>query len=135
MKVNEDKNIEKLVAKMMNEIPLEKPSFDFTSKVMAQVLANKTNDITTYKPLISKPLLILIFGSFFILFGYCIINGNTESSNEWFDSINLSQYYNNRLFLGLKFSKITAYAVLLSTLMLFLQIPLLKNHFDRQLEQ
>ena len=48
--MEEDKYIEKLVDQIMKDQILESPSFDFTSKVMAQVTVAKTNEITVYKP-------------------------------------------------------------------------------------
>ena len=49
MEANENKELEKLVDKMMSDLTLESPSIDFTSKVMAQVVVTKTSDVTLYK--------------------------------------------------------------------------------------
>lgn len=73
MKANEDKNIEKLVDHIMKDTILESPSFDFTSKIMSQVLATKTSDVTVYKPLISRTTFIAIFGFIIALFIYLFI--------------------------------------------------------------
>jgi len=133
MKASEDKNLEKFVDKILKDAPLETPSFDFTAKVMSQVLSTSTSDVTVYKPLISKPVLIAILGSIIALIGYLISNGNPQSS-RWFDVLDYDSLFNIRLLSDVKFSKITMYAVVLSTVMLFVQIPLLKNYFDKRLE-
>lgn len=134
MKANEDKNIEKLVDHIMKDAVLESPSFDFTSKIMSQVLATKTSDVTVYEPLISRTTFIAIFGCIIALFIYLFISGG-QQTNGWFSHLDFTLLYNNKLASMFKFSKITTYTVVLTTLMLFIQIPLLKNHFDKQLEK
>ncbi len=133
MKDSKDKYIGILVEKMMKEVSLDKTSFDFTSKVMSKVLVTKPTYLTVYKPLISKTVLILIFVCIIILFTYIMSNGNNTTSG-WMNTLNWSQFYNNHLFFRFKFSKISLYAIVLATLMLFLQISLLKNYFRQQEE-
>lgn len=130
MKVNEDKHIEKFIDKVMKEIALEKPSIDFTSKVMSQVMATKKSAVTVYQPLISKYSWMIIFGSFLLLVVYLIKNGDTQSTS-WIDSIDLSILSHN-IFSKVKFSRIGFYAVLFLTLMFYIQIPLIKNQIDKQ---
>lgn len=130
MKVNEDKHIEKFVDKVMKELVIERPSIDFTSKVMAQVISTKKSEISTYQPLISNYVWLIILGSFLTLVFFLITNGDT-STNSWISSLDLSVFSNN-IFSKVKFSKITFYAVLLLTLMFYIQIPLIKNQIDKQ---
>jgi hypothetical protein len=133
MQVNENKELEKLVGKMMRESALESPSFDFTSKVMSQVLATKPSGVTVYKPLISTTAFITIFGLFFIFCAYLFMY--KEGQNEsLFTTIHFSKLYNNRLLSGFSISKISVYAVAVSILMFYIQIPFLKNHFDKRFE-
>lgn len=134
MKPNEDKLLEKFVDTIMKDSVLETPSSDFTTKVMSQVLTQKTSDVYVYKPLISKQVFIIIFGSFILLFMYLFSNGGIQNDNlinykyfNFFQNINLMSLYN--------FPKITIYAVVLATLMLFIQISFLKKHFDNQLDK
>jgi hypothetical protein len=130
MKVNEDKNIEKLIDHLMKDTMLESPSFDFTSKVMSQVLEIKTSNVTTYKPLISKPVFIALFSGLTAVLTYLFFNGNASSNNAFLHlNYNLLHDFPVETF---RFSKITVYSVVLTTLMLFIQIPLLKNYFDRK---
>jgi len=130
MKVNEDKHIEKFIDKVMNGVAIEKPSIDFTSKVMAQVISAKKSESTTYQPLISIYIWIIVLGSFLALVFFLITNGDS-SSNSWLSSLDLSVFSNN-IFSKVKFSKITFYAVLFLTLMFYIQIPLIKNQIDKQ---
>ncbi|HEX5743266.1 MAG TPA: hypothetical protein VFY09_05145 [Flavobacteriaceae bacterium] len=130
MKVNEDKHIEKFIDKVMKEIALEKPSIDFTSKVMSQVRATKKSAVIVYQPLISKYSWMIIFGSFLLLVVYLIKNGDTQSTS-WIDSIDLSILSHN-IFSKVKFSRIGFYAVLFLTLMFYIQIPLIKKQINKQ---
>jgi hypothetical protein len=133
MQVNENNNLEKLVDKMMGETALDSPSFDFTSKVMSQVLATKSSGVTVYKPLISTTAFITLFGLFFVFCVYLFMYG--EGQNEsLFTTIHYSKLFNDRLLSGFSISKITVYAVVVSILMFYIQIPFLKNHFDKRFE-
>lgn len=131
MKTNEDKQLEKLVDRMMKEKTLDTPSIDFTSKVMSQVLATQKSETTIYKPLISTPTFIIIFGGLIFLIAFILTNGNTSSNNTYLN-LNLNFFTNFNPVRSFHFSKITTYSVVLTTLMLFIQIPLLKNYFDKK---
>ena len=115
----------------MKDSTLESPSFDFTSKVMSQVLATKTSEATTYKPLISKQVFIALFGSLAVLVVYILFNGSSHSPNG-FIHLDYNLLRNHIPVNTFSFSKITVYSVVLTTIMLFIQIPLLKNYFDRK---
>ena len=132
MKANEDKQLEKLVDHMMKDSILDTPSSDFTFKVMSQVLATKTSDATTYKPLISKPVFTAIFTGLAVLIVYVLLNGNSQSNNS-FLHLNYNLLPNFNPVETFRFSEITTYSVVLTTIMLFIQIPLLKNYFDRKI--
>ncbi|SRR5258705_10840080 len=134
MKANEDKHLEKLAARLMNETSLEKPSVEFTSKVMFQALASDTSPVTKYKPLISKPFWFIIFGAVITLMGYLIISAGTQAGS-WFDRFD--RVINDKLlnsFSGYKFSETTLFAVALLTVLLFVQISFLKNYFNKRVK-
>jgi hypothetical protein len=133
MQVNENKELEKLVDKMMRETALESPSFDFTSKVMSQVLATKSSRVTTYKPLISTTTFVTLFGLIFVFCAYLFMYGEGQKESL-FTTIQYRNLFNNRLLSGFSISKITVYAVVVSIVMFYIQIPFLKNHFDNQME-
>lgn len=133
MKASEDKNIEKLIDHLMKDTTLASPSFDFTSKVMSQVLATKTSHVTTYKPLISKQAFLLIFGGLTVLIAYVLASGDLNSSNRLVQfNYNLLSNYNPVK--TLHFSTITTYTIVLMAIMLCIQIPLLKNYYDSKFE-
>ncbi|WP_306352518.1 hypothetical protein [Flavobacterium sp. '19STA2R22 D10 B1'] len=133
MKENEDKQLEKLVDQIMKSTTLESPSFDFTSKVMSQALALKTNNATVYKPLISKPILIGILGSFIALIIYLFTTTKplADSSFSGIDFNLVSAPIVSSIF---KFSEITIYTTVFATIALFVQIYFFKKQFEKQLE-
>ena len=67
-----DKYYENLVDKVMAEGTMQKPSADFTSRVMSQVLVLQKTKRIVYKPLISKSVWAVIFGSLVVFIGYVV---------------------------------------------------------------
>lgn len=131
-----NKHIDSLVEKVVKESSLESPSLDFTSNIMSQIEAVLQNEITVYEPLISKrvwlAISILVIGSL----SYGIL-GNGLESLGWFDNIDYSIISNNKVtevISGITFSKTLMYAVGLCGLLFFIQIPMMKHYFDKQLE-
>lgn len=133
MKVSEDKNIEKLIDHLMKDTTLESPSFNFTSKVMSQVTVTKTSDITTYQPLISTRTFLVIFIGLVTIIAYVLLNGNAASNNRLLN-LNYNVLSNFNPVENFQFSKITTYSVVLTTIMLCIQIPLLKNYYNSKFD-
>jgi len=132
----DNKQIERLVDKMMKHDSLQKPSSDFTANIMAQVEALGTSKSIAYKPLISKPVWVLIGLGVLAIVGYAM-TGTTTTENTWMPEWNLDSLYSNSLtntLSKLKFSSITMYAVVFFALMLGIQIPLLKRQHDKKWE-
>lgn len=130
MKEN-DKEIENLIEKMMSENTLESPSFDFTSKIMSQVLVAEKSKIKAYKPLISKSTWIFIGISLAALTTYAIYFNNDISNFE------IAKTYSDKasaLFSGIHFSTNVLYALLVVPFMVLIQIGVLKNYFDKKYE-
>jgi hypothetical protein len=126
-----DEYYENLVDKVMAEGTLQKPSADFTSKIMSQILIAEKSKRVVYKPLISKPVWFVIFGCLIAFVGYTIFTGNQTSQY----SSDLSGLYYSKidnLFPVFQLSSNTSYAVLIVTLMVLIQIPLLKNYYDKR---
>ena len=131
-----DKQIEKLVERSMKTQSLESPSSNFTSMVMNQVHALNKSKITIYKPLISKPMWFAIFVIALLVVSY-IIFGMNNSESTWLNFLDLSVLTDNRLsntLSGFKVSKTVMYSVVLFGIMLFIQVPILKNYFNKRLE-
>jgi len=128
MKEN-DKEIENLIDKMMSENTLESPSFDFTSKIMSQVLVAEKSKIKAYKPLISKTTWIFIGISLIALTAYSIY------SNNGISNFGIDKTYSDKssaLLSGIHFSKNIMYALLIVPFMVLIQIGVLKNYFDKK---
>ncbi|OMQ12225.1 hypothetical protein [[Flexibacter] sp. ATCC 35103] len=130
MKEN-DKEIENLIEKMMRENTLESPSFDFTSKIMSQVLVAEQSKIKAYKPLISNSTWIFIGISLIALTFYAVYSNNNTSNFE------IAKTYSDKvsaLFSGIHFSKNILYSLLIVPFMILVQIGVLKNYFDKKYE-
>ncbi len=135
MSDNIDKHIEKLVNKTMKKVSLETPSLDFTNTVMAQVNALGQSSVTTYKPLISKPMWFAIFAVALGIVLY-IIFGTSTNQSGWLNFMDLSVLTNNKFssaLSGFTFSKTVLYSIVLFGIMLFIQVPILKNYFDKRI--
>jgi hypothetical protein len=136
MKESENKYVEAFTDKVLKDTKLESPSFDFTDAVMSQVEAIQYSKATRYKPLISKPVWVVISIGFLSFVAYLLFQKNTKSSSEWFTNIDFSLIFDNaltKLFSNLQFSNIFVYAMLLFAIMLCVQISWLKNYFDKRL--
>ena len=117
----------------MKSSTLETPSFDFTAKVMSQVKAKATSrsTVTVYKPLISKTtwgILVLLTAGMII---YSTFSKDTTSLGL-IDKLDLSKIPN--VFSGFKISQTAMYSLLMFTVMLFIQIPILKHYFNKRFE-
>jgi hypothetical protein len=126
-----DKYYENLVDKVMAESTLQKPSADFTSKIMSQILIAEKNKTIVYKPLISKTVWFVILGCLIASVGYAIFGGKETMQNDLVVSDLLYSKIENMTPL-FQFSKNTSYAVLIVVLMVLIQIPLLKNYYDKR---
>lgn len=131
-----DKRIDQLVGKVMKESTLETPSFDFTSKVMQHVVATSKSKATVYEPLISKRVWFVIFTCVLVLVVFVTLNGNTQN-NDLFSSINaniISKLKFSNPLLGFTLPSTTMYAIVMLLVMLFVQLPILKNYFDKRFQ-
>lgn len=129
MKTNEDKHTEELVNKLMKSQPLATTSFDFTLKVMDQVVEAKNKSVFTYKPLISKQTAFAAFCITTLLIVYTILNSNSSSS-KLISVVDLNSIFKYKLSDLFNFSTITMYGIVLGSIMLLGQITFLQNHFS-----
>ena len=131
MKNKEDKNIEKLVADMMVSNSIERPSVNFTSGVMSAVLSQKAKSSLVYKPLISKRGWFVILLGFMALSVFLLLNHQVIPLNKFFylSAVHLDQFLNPLS--GLNISPLTANVLIASSVMLLLQLFLLKRHIDK----
>lgn len=134
MKTDEDKLLEKFLDNVLKDSALETPSIDFTTEVMSKVELTKKSNVFVYMPLISKPIFVLIFGCFIVLFIYFFKNSETQT-DSWVNYLYFRTFFSNYSTSLFNFSKITIYSVVFVTLLLFIQISFLKKHFDNQINQ
>jgi len=131
MKENANKNMEHFVDKVMQSATLETPSYDFTSKVMSQVMASSQSSVTVYKPLISKTTWGILLLLTLALVGISLFSTDTTSLGL-LDKLDLSKMPN--LFSGVKISQTAMYSMLMFAVMLFIQVPILKHYFNKRFE-
>ena len=93
MKENENNELEKLADKAMKSLPLETPSFDFTSRVMAQVAMAPEKTISAYKPILPKTFWIVLITIIIGLLGYAYF---TDGSQEQIFNIDFDLAYTNK---------------------------------------
>lgn len=132
-----DKYLDDLTKKVIKIGSIESPSFNFTDTVMSQVEALNKNQSIVYKPLISKKTWTLILVGFLSILVYILFFGTQTESSGWLSKIDFSTLSNNRVSNSLssfKLSKTFMYAIVLFGIMICIQIPFLKNHFDKRFE-
>jgi|SRR6185312_3231044 len=135
MKTRDDKNIQRLVEKMMLDSALEAPSFDFTSKVMSEVISMEKKKSISYKPLISKRAWFMIFAAIAVFITWLIFTGYSAETqtNINFNFINAANIL--KVFSGFQLSSLTLYILLLGIILIFLQIIFLKSYLDKRFEK
>lgn len=133
MKEQANTQVEKLVDKMMESSALESPSVDFTSQILSKINTLKQSKTMVYEPLISKKIWVLIISGCIALVVYAFFSTSSESSS-WLSTVDYSKLPNFNISERLStitFSKTMMYAIVLLSLMVFVQIPLLKNYYDK----
>ncbi len=136
MEEQENKYLDDLSRKVFGKATIESPSFNFTDAVMSKVNALHESKATVYKPLISKTSWVLIGLGVLALILYILLFGSDTETSNWMQSIDFSVLSNINMDVlpSLSISKTVTYAVLFFGLMICVQIPLLKNHFDKRFE-
>lgn len=123
-----DKNIENLIDKMMVDHNLESPSIDFTAKIMTQVLATEKSKTKIYRPLISKQIWFAIAAASVALTIYIVMS--SRENNTEIDPLFAVNFAD--LLPAISISNNILYAFLVIPFMIMIQIPLLKNYYERK---
>jgi len=129
-----DKKIEAFVDKMMANGGLEKPSTQFTSHILNSL--DIESKALTYKPLIPKWVWsILLVAVSFIVF-YALFNHEaSNASSKFSEFLNFSQIdFRPLQNVDFNFSKTLIYAMVVFTIMIGLQVPLLKSYVNNHLK-
>ena len=142
MEDKETKYFDSLSRKVIEEASVETPSFNFTNVIMSKVNTLQESDVTVYKPLISKTSWVLIGSGVFALVLYILFFGTKTEPSIWMQSLDFSMLSKINMYVltsipsipSLSISKTFTYAILFFGLMICIQIPLLKNHFDKRFE-
>lgn len=121
--------------KYLKEIALDTPKSDFTNAIMDTILAEEKKSIVKSEPLISKQMWLLSMG-FIGLCLWFLLKGNTAKSYK-LPEINFS-FLNGfelpTLFENTSISSTILYAIVVFSILVFIQIGYLKNHFNKQFE-
>lgn len=130
--MEEDKKIERFTKDILNEVGLEKPSLSFVENVMGVVEKPLVVNSTIYKPLISKKAWLLIAVCFIGIMTYAY---RLPLKTSLFDKmvLNLNTEINFNFLQGISFSRPVIYALSVFGILVFAQIYLLKNNFEKQL--
>lgn len=134
MENNTDKNIEKLVERMLQEVEPDKPSIDFTTKVMADALALNKNRSMVYEPLLSRRTWIFIFLGIITVFIYSFITFGATTSGF---NLNITVFNLDRLekiLPSVQISSVTGNVIVFAALMVLIQILFLKKYLDKRFE-
>ncbi|MCC1484523.1 hypothetical protein [Winogradskyella immobilis] len=127
-----DEKLNKFVDQLMANDTLEQPSKDFTDNLMSKIETISTTTTIVYKPLISKMGWIIISTVICLLVGYVIFN-EPSGNSKLLEFVDLSKIKNPLANVSFNFSKTLMYTSVLLALMIGVQIPLLKNYFNKRM--
>ncbi len=136
MDMNEDKELDLFIKKMVQEAGLESPSEHFTSGVLKKVQhMNLQSPATIYQPLISKKtwaLLGLVLSGIILY----VVVGNGKNDSSWLANVNfdfLSKYDAFTVLSNSFISEILDYSIVGLILFVYIQIFLLKRYMDKRI--
>lgn len=130
---NDIKELDAFVKKYINEIEEETPSIDFTANIMDAILKEEQSSIYKAAPLISKRVWFVLAG----ILAVSILFVSKGASSSWLRIPEIKMDYLSNIQLPNLFENITVSNLMLSacfffTVMVFVQIYYLKNHFTRK---
>lgn len=134
MNANENKQMDNLIRKVIEKVPLEEPSSNFTAQIMAQLENTQQSETTMYRPLISKAAWFTIFGAVAALIIYTLNDLQPAAAGSYRD-VDFSFLVSKKVvntFSQLTFSNTLLYAFLSFSIMLLIQVSVLKSYFDKR---
>lgn len=128
--MDNQKELDELIDKLMIDDSLDSPSVDFTKNVMASLSAERS-PYFVYKPLLPK-YIFAVGGVVLValIFGIFNLYGITETNPRYLESLNEASSRFTELFAQIRFSKTIGYIIFFAGLMFCVQTILLKKHFD-----
>ena len=135
--MGENKHIEELSAfakKYIKDIETETPRVDFTANIMEAILKEEKALVYKATPLISKKVWFILVSILLI----SILYVSQGTSLGWLKVPELEMEYLSHIqfpnfFEGVTISHTVLYTSFLFTVMIFIQIYILKNHFTKHL--
>lgn len=125
----DDKRLETFVDQLMSNDTLETPSSDFTNSVLEKL---EVMPVTiTYKPLIPKWVWGFIAFSFAAITVYALLF-HQDSGSKLSEILDFSKLENSLT--DFTFPKSLKYAMIGLTIMIAVQIPVLRSYFNRRVE-
>lgn len=121
--------------KYVKEIALDKTKANFTNSIMDVILQQEKKSILRQEPLISKKIWFLAFG-FLATCLWFLLKGKSTSTFK-FPTIDLgflSKIQMPNMFDNFSISLTMLYAIVVFSLMVFVQIFYLKNHFNKRFD-
>lgn len=135
MKDNVDNHLDDLARKVIKDTPIESTPFNFTDFVMSEVNRLNSSKLTIYKPLISKTTWVLVSIVFLTIIFYVLLFGTQTETSGWLSKIDFSALSSKEISLpSFKISKTFMYSFVLLGIMVCIQIPFLKNYFNKRYE-
>ncbi|NQV77723.1 MAG: hypothetical protein HQ490_05140 [Lutibacter sp.] len=137
------KNIEEITKYIIKEAQVESPSNDFLNKVMDSVkLENQLSLSKVYKPLISKSAWLLII-TVFVALSIFTLTGNSGNYDLFskvdvsflnkIPSINIFENISSiNIFKNIHFSSTFTFSFLFFSILVMLQLFVIKNYFNKQ---
>ena len=127
-----EKKLEAFVDKVMEEMPLESPSIDFTQKLMARIETESVKSVAASGPLIPKSILLFAASVFSAMLLYVLFFYGIDSGEGWFQDLQMESHFEKvwMWFDTYTSSKIILYAMLAFGFLFMVQVPLLKRYMD-----
>ncbi|TDQ29865.1 hypothetical protein [Tenacibaculum caenipelagi] len=135
--MGENKHIEELSAftkKHIKDIEIETPSIDFTANIMETILKEEKTSVYKATPLISKKVWFVLAS----ILAVSVLYVSKGASLNWLKVPEIKMDYLSNIqfpnfFEGFTISHTVLYTSFLFTVMIFIQIYVLKNHFTKHL--
>lgn len=133
MNDKESKKLDDFTKKMVKELPVEKPSVNFSKNVMEVINALETKEQKVYEPLISKKGWFMIAASF-VGFILLLIKMKPVEMPTFLSSIDTSSISSALSFdysISFSTSSITMYAFALLAFMVAIQLKYISNYYSK----
>lgn len=136
--MGENKHIEELDAfakKYVKDVEQELPTFDFTSSVMNKITEVEISSVYKTTPLISKKVWVLLFSLLTVCIVYVSKGKSIFSSWKMPEKFKISTNIEfPDLFQGITVSNTMLTACFFFTVLIFIQIYLFKNRFEKEID-